>query len=97
MHWITCDKVSHESCLLDQVLELIMNEKPPNANSLFLNEDSEKPHLPERGLRQLRKAMQKRASSTQKRMSCITRQSARNFLRRNAFVLFTVAAVALGK
>ncbi|KAJ8374670.1 hypothetical protein SKAU_G00052500 [Synaphobranchus kaupii] len=89
-------EVSHESCLLDQVLELIMNEKPPTANSLFLNEDSEKPHLPERGLLQLRKAMQKRASSTQKRMSSITRQSVRNFLRRNAFVLFTVAAVALG-
>ncbi|XP_036377685.1 excitatory amino acid transporter 4 [Megalops cyprinoides] len=88
--------VSHESCLLDQVLELIMNEKPPNTNSLFLNEDSEKPHLPERGLKQLRKAMQKQASSAQKRMSSITRQSVRNFLRRNTFVLFTVAAVALG-
>ncbi|KAG7487941.1 hypothetical protein MATL_G00028750 [Megalops atlanticus] len=89
-------EVSHESCLLDQVLELIMNEKPPNTNSLFLNEDSEKPHLPERGLQQLRKAMQKQASSAQKKMSSITRQSVRNFLRRNTFVLFTVAAVALG-
>ncbi|KAJ8408283.1 hypothetical protein AAFF_G00256970 [Aldrovandia affinis] len=88
--------VSHESCLLDQVLELIMNEKPPNANSLFLNEDAEKPHLPERGLQQLRKAMQKRASGTHDRMSSITRQSVGNFLRRNTFVLFTVAAVALG-
>ncbi|KAG9350703.1 hypothetical protein JZ751_024592 [Albula glossodonta] len=87
---------SHESCLLDQVLELIMNEKPPNTNSLFLNEDSEKPRLPERGLKQLRRTMQKRASSAHKKMSSITRQSVRNFLRRNTFVFFTVAAVALG-
>ncbi|KAJ8277387.1 hypothetical protein GJAV_G00074610 [Gymnothorax javanicus] len=73
-----------------------MNEKTSNANNLFLNEDSEKPPHPNCGLRRLHKAMQKRASGTQRKMSCITRQSCRNFLQRNAFVSFTVAAVALG-
>ncbi|XP_048108570.1 excitatory amino acid transporter 4 isoform X1 [Alosa alosa] len=88
--------VSHETCLLDQVLELIMNEKPPTSASLFLNDNLEKPERSERGLRHLRKAVQKRASSARSRMCSITRASTRAFLRRNAFVLFTVAAVALG-
>ncbi|XP_062411958.1 excitatory amino acid transporter 4 [Sardina pilchardus] len=73
-----------------------MNEKPPTSASLFLNEDSDKPECPERGLRHLRKAVQKRASTARSRMCSITRASARAFLRRNAFVLFTMAAVALG-
>ncbi|XP_076133751.1 excitatory amino acid transporter 4 isoform X3 [Alosa pseudoharengus] len=73
-----------------------MNEKPPTSASLFLNDNSEKPERSERGLRHLRKAVQKRASSARSRMCSITRASARAFLRRNAFVLFTVAAVALG-
>lgn len=73
-----------------------MNEKPPTSASLFLNEDSDKPERPERGLRHLRKVMQKRASGARDRMCSITRERARAFLRRNAFVLFTVAAVALG-
>ncbi|XP_071009951.1 excitatory amino acid transporter 1-like isoform X1 [Oncorhynchus clarkii lewisi] len=89
--------VSHETCLLDQVLELIMIEKPPNTASLFLNEDADKPPLPNRGLwRRLRRAMQKRAASTQDRMSTITKESIKGFLRRNLFVLLTIAAVALG-
>uniref|UniRef100_A0A8B9LDN1 Amino acid transporter n=1 Tax=Astyanax mexicanus TaxID=7994 RepID=A0A8B9LDN1_ASTMX len=88
--------VSHETCLLDQVLELIMNEKPPNSNSLFLNEDSEKPHLPEKDLHWLRRAMHKRVSGARNKMCSITRESIKGFLRRNTFVLFTVAAVAVG-
>ena len=91
--------VSHETCLLDQVLELIMNEKPPTSASLFLNEDTEKPPLPEKGdlRRRLRRAMERRASSMKERMSSISRDSVRGFLKRNLFVLFTVAAVALGE
>ncbi|KAL2089808.1 hypothetical protein ACEWY4_014496 [Coilia grayii] len=73
-----------------------MNEKPPTSASLFLNEDSEKPERRERGLRHLRQAMQKRTAGARDRMCSVTRDSARAFLRRNAFVLFTVAAVALG-
>ncbi|XP_028856051.1 excitatory amino acid transporter 4 isoform X1 [Denticeps clupeoides] len=88
--------VSHDTCLLDQVLELIMNEKPSNSASLFLNEDTEKHRRSEQALRRLRRAMQKQASGAHHRMCSITRESARLFLRRNTFVLFTVAAVALG-
>ncbi|XP_042560771.1 excitatory amino acid transporter 4 isoform X1 [Clupea harengus] len=94
--YLFAPSVSHETCLLDQVLELIMNEKPPTSTSLFLHEDSDKPERSERGLRHLRKALQKRASGARNRMCSITRESARAFLRRNTFVLFTVAAVALG-
>lgn len=91
--------VSHETCLLDQVLDLIMNEKPPTSTSLFLNEDSENPPLPERRdlRRRLHRAMERRASSMKERMSAISRDSVKAFLKRNLFVLFTVAAVVLGK
>ncbi|KAK5931309.1 hypothetical protein CgunFtcFv8_027470 [Champsocephalus gunnari] len=90
--------VSHETCLLDQVLELIMSEKPPNSASLFLNEDADKPPLPERGdlRRRLRRAMEKRGSSVKETMSSVSRDDVKGFLKRNLFVLFTVAAVALG-
>uniref|UniRef100_A0AAQ5X2P9 Amino acid transporter n=1 Tax=Amphiprion ocellaris TaxID=80972 RepID=A0AAQ5X2P9_AMPOC len=75
-----------------------MNEKPPTSASLFLNEDADKPPLPDRGdlRRRLRRAMERRASSMKERMSSVSRDNVRSFLRRNLFVLFTVAAVALG-
>uniref|UniRef100_A0A8D3E7S9 Amino acid transporter n=1 Tax=Scophthalmus maximus TaxID=52904 RepID=A0A8D3E7S9_SCOMX len=75
-----------------------MNEKPPASTSLFLNEDVDKPPLPERGdlRRRLRRAMERRASGMKERMCSISRGSVKGFLKRNLFVLFTVAAVALG-
>ncbi|KAI3356665.1 hypothetical protein L3Q82_003300 [Scortum barcoo] len=95
---ISPNPVSQETCLLEQVLELIVNEKPPNSARLFLNEDADKPSLPERGdlKRRLRRAMERRASSMKERMSSISRDSVKGFLRRN-LILFTVAAVALGE
>ncbi|XP_059393822.1 excitatory amino acid transporter 4 isoform X1 [Carassius carassius] len=87
--------VSHET-LLDHVLELIMNEKPPNSTSLFLSEDSEKPQRTEEGLHRLCRVLQKQMSGSRRKMCGITRDSVKTFLRRNTFVIFTVAAVALG-
>lgn len=76
-----------------------MSEKPPNSASLILNEDAEKLPLPNRGdlRRCLRRAMEKRASSVKERVSSFSRSSLKGFFRRNLFVLFTVAAVALGE
>lgn len=91
--------VSHETCLLDQVLELIMNEKPPTSVSLFLNEDTDKAPLPERGhlRRRLKRAMERRAGTVKERMGSVSRDCVTGFFKRNLFVLFTVAAVALGE
>nr|XP_014340439.1 PREDICTED: excitatory amino acid transporter 1-like [Latimeria chalumnae] len=89
-------KVSQESCLLDQVLDLIMNERQTNVNSLFLNEDSAKRLNSESRVRRFHQAMQKRAAHAKKRVHSITRESIKNYLKRNAFVLFTIAAVILG-
>ncbi|XP_064424682.1 excitatory amino acid transporter 4 [Latimeria chalumnae] len=88
--------VSQESCLLDQVLDLIMNERQTNVNSLFLNEDSAKRLNSESRVRRFHQAMQKRAAHAKKRVHSITRESIKNYLKRNAFVLFTIAAVILG-
>ncbi|XP_057217317.1 excitatory amino acid transporter 4 isoform X2 [Triplophysa rosa] len=76
--------------------ELIMNEKPPNSTSLFLSEDSEKPQRADEGLQRLCRAIQKQMSGGRRKMSGVTRESVKTFLRRNAFVIFTVAAVAIG-
>uniref|UniRef100_A0A3P9J797 Amino acid transporter n=1 Tax=Oryzias latipes TaxID=8090 RepID=A0A3P9J797_ORYLA len=75
-----------------------ISEKPPNSASLILNEDAEKLPLPNRGdlRRCLRRVMEKRASSMRDRVTSFSRSSLRGFFRRNLFVLFTVAAVALG-
>ncbi|XP_075943997.1 excitatory amino acid transporter 4 [Anarhichas minor] len=75
-----------------------MSEKPPTSASLFLNEDAERPPIPERKdlRRRLRRVMEKRASSLKERMSSVSRESVKGFLKRNLFVLLTIAAVALG-
>ncbi|KAF7663667.1 hypothetical protein LDENG_00204320 [Lucifuga dentata] len=75
-----------------------MNEKPPTSATLFLNEDTDKPPLPERGhvRRHIRRAMEKRARGMKEGMSSITRDSVKGFLKRNLFVLLTIAAVVLG-
>ncbi|XP_026861291.2 excitatory amino acid transporter 4 [Electrophorus electricus] len=73
-----------------------MNEKPPNSNNLFLNEESEKPHCTEKDTQWLHRAMQMRASGAKDQMCSVTPRSAKAFLLRNTFVLCTVAAVAVG-
>uniref|UniRef100_A0A8C5CFN5 Amino acid transporter n=1 Tax=Gadus morhua TaxID=8049 RepID=A0A8C5CFN5_GADMO len=44
----------------------------------------------------VRRAMERRGSRLKGRMGSVTREGVRSFFRRNLFVLFTVAAVALG-
>ncbi|XP_016160049.1 PREDICTED: excitatory amino acid transporter 4 isoform X3 [Ficedula albicollis] len=67
-----------------------------HVNSLFLHEDAAKRLHAESRLQQLRQAVRRRAARAKKRMHSITAASAKSFFRRNAFVLFTIAAVLLG-
>lgn len=67
-----------------------------HVNSLFLNEDAAKRLSAEGRVQRFRQAVQKRAARAKKRMHSITAESAKSFFRRNAFVLFTIAAVLLG-
>ncbi|XP_058494355.1 excitatory amino acid transporter 4 isoform X1 [Solea solea] len=94
----TSNEVSHETRLLDQVLELIMNEKTPASTSLFLNEDSDNPPLSDRGdiRRRLHSEMERRADSLKERMNALGFTSVKGFIKGNLFVLFTTAAVAVG-
>uniref|UniRef100_UPI00398E9DCF excitatory amino acid transporter 4 isoform X1 n=2 Tax=Pristiophorus japonicus TaxID=55135 RepID=UPI00398E9DCF len=102
-HTIKCKSImhsilqfAHESCLLDQVLELIMSERQTNVNSLFLNEDSAKRTAADSRVQRLQKALRKRAGRAKKSLSSISRQDVQSFLKKNAFVLLTIFAVVLG-
>lgn len=74
---------------------LTMSEQS-HVNSLFLNEDAAKRLHTDSRVQRFRQAVQKRAARAKKRMHSITAESAKSFFRRNAFVLFTIAAVLLG-
>nr|XP_033811451.1 excitatory amino acid transporter 1-like isoform X2 [Geotrypetes seraphini] len=75
---------------------MIMSERQDNVNSLFLNEDLAKPLKPESRTTRFQRAVQKRASRVRQQAQGITLEIIRSFLSRNAFVIFTVAAVILG-
>ncbi|XP_038240128.1 excitatory amino acid transporter 1-like [Dermochelys coriacea] len=73
-----------------------MSEQRGHVNSLFLNEESAKRLSSNNRVQRFQQAVQERAARAKKRMHSITKDSAKSFLRRNAFVLFTITAVLLG-
>ncbi|XP_073179904.1 excitatory amino acid transporter 1-like isoform X2 [Lepidochelys kempii] len=73
-----------------------MSEQRGHVNSLFLNEESAKRLSSNNRVQRFQQAVQEQAARAKKRMHSITKDSAKSFLRRNAFVLFTITAVLLG-
>ncbi|XP_030396527.1 excitatory amino acid transporter 1-like isoform X1 [Gopherus evgoodei] len=73
-----------------------MSDQRGHVNSLFLNEESAKRLRSNSRVQRFQQAVQERAARAKKRMHSITKDSAKDFLRRNAFVLFTITAVLLG-
>lgn len=74
-----------------------MSEQRGHVNSLFLNEESAKRLSSNNRVQRFQQAVQEQAARAKKRMHSITKDSAKSFLRRNAFVLFTITAVLLGR
>lgn len=76
-----------------------MHEESQTSASIYLKQDVEEAPLALSAdlRRRLSRTMERRAGSVKKRMSPIYRDCIKVFLKKNLFVLFTVAAVGLGE